>query len=40
MLVSFCSEIVLISKLGKCMVCAKCTIGSEIMLDAPNGTLW
>jgi hypothetical protein len=22
----------------KCMVCAKCTIGSEIILDAPDGT--
>jgi hypothetical protein len=22
----------------RCMVCAKCTIGSEIILDAPNGT--
>ena len=22
----------------KCMVCAKRTIGSEIILDAPNGT--
>jgi hypothetical protein len=21
-----------------CMVCAKCTIGSEIILDAPDGT--
>jgi hypothetical protein len=23
---------------GRCMVCAKCTIGSEIILDAPDGT--
>ena len=23
---------------GSCMVCAKRTIGSEIVLDAPNGT--
>ena len=22
----------------RCMVCAKCTIGFEILLDAPNGT--
>ena len=21
-----------------CMVCVKCTLGSEIILDAPNGT--
>ena len=21
----------------RCMVCAECTIGSEIVLDAPNG---
>ena len=23
----------------QCMVCAKCIIGSEIILDAPDGTL-
>ena len=23
---------------GRCTVCAKCTIGSEIILDAPDGT--
>ena len=23
-----------------CTVCAKCTIGSEIILDAPDGTPW
>jgi hypothetical protein len=23
---------------ARCTVCAKCTIGSEIILDAPNGT--
>jgi hypothetical protein len=23
----------------RCMVCIKCTRGSEIILDAPNGTL-
>ena len=22
----------------RCMVCAKCTIGSEIVVDAPDGT--
>ena len=22
----------------RCMVCARCTIGSEIILDAPDGT--
>jgi hypothetical protein len=25
-------------KQDRCMVCAKHTIGSEIILDAPNGT--
>jgi hypothetical protein len=30
--------IVLILMQDRCMVCAKCTIGSEIVLDAPNGT--
>ena len=24
----------------RCTVCAKCTIGSEISLDAPDGTSW
>ena len=23
---------------GRCTVCAECTIGSEIILDAPDGT--
>ena len=23
---------------ARCMVCARCTIGSEIVLDAPDGT--
>jgi hypothetical protein len=32
-------EIVLVSLHDRCMVCAKCTIGSEIVLDAPDGTL-
>jgi hypothetical protein len=31
-------EIVLILTQDRCMVCAKCTIGSVIILDAPNGT--
>ena len=29
---------VLVSVQDRCMVCAKCIIGSEIVLDAPNGT--
>ena len=37
-LVSICLEIVLVSVQGWCMICAKRTIGSEIDLDAPNGT--
>jgi hypothetical protein len=32
------SEIVLLSVQDRCMVCAKRTLGSEIILDAPNGT--
>ena len=31
-------EIVLILTQDGCMVCAKHTIGSEIVLDAPDGT--
>jgi hypothetical protein len=31
-------EIVLVLVLDRCMVCAKHTIGSEIVLDAPDGT--
>jgi hypothetical protein len=31
-------EIVLVSVHDRCTVCAKHTIGSEIILDAPNGT--
>jgi hypothetical protein len=31
-------EIVLVSVHDRCMICAKRTIGSEIVLDAPNGT--
>jgi hypothetical protein len=33
-------EIVLVSVQDRCMVCAKCTIGSEIILDALDGTPW
>jgi hypothetical protein len=32
-------EIVLILTQDRCTVCAERTIGSEIILDAPNGTL-
>jgi hypothetical protein len=32
------SETVLVSEQDRCMVCAKHTIGSEIILDAPDGT--
>jgi hypothetical protein len=31
-------EMVLVSAQGRCMVCAKCTIGLEIVLYAPDGT--
>jgi hypothetical protein len=31
-------EIVLILKQDRCTVCAEHTIGSEIILDAPDGT--
>ena len=33
-------EIVLILEQDRCTVCAKRTIDSEIVLDAPDGTLW
>jgi hypothetical protein len=39
MLVSFCLEIVLILTQDSCTVCAKHTIGLEIILDAPDGTV-
>ena len=32
-------EIVSVSVQDRCMVCAKRTIGSETVLDAPDGTL-
>jgi hypothetical protein len=38
MLTSFCLEIMLILMQDSCMVCAESTTGSEIMLDAPDGT--
>jgi hypothetical protein len=31
-------EIVLISTQDRCMICAKCNIGLEIVLDAPDCT--
>ena len=37
-LVSACLEIVLVMTQDRCTVCAECTIGSEIILDAPDGT--
>ena len=36
-LTSFSLETVLVSVQDKCMVCARHTIGSEIVLDAPDG---
>ena len=38
-LISVCFEIVLTSMEDRCMVCAKCIIGLEIILDSPDGTL-
>jgi hypothetical protein len=32
------TEIMFVSVQDRCTVCDKCTIGSEILLDAPNGT--
>jgi hypothetical protein len=31
-------EVVLISTQDRCMICAKCTIALEIILDTPDGT--
>jgi len=31
-------ETVLVSVQDRCTVCVKCTIGSEIVLDTPDGT--
>ena len=39
-LVSVRLEIVLVLVQGSCTVCTKCTIGSEIVLDARDGTPW
>ena len=38
-LVSVCLEIVLILTQDRCTVCAKRTVGSKIILDAPDGKL-
>ena len=37
-LILVCLEIVLILTQNRCVVCAKHTIGSEIILEAPDGT--
>ena len=34
---SFHLGTVLVSVQDRCMVCARCTIGSKIVLDAPDG---
>jgi hypothetical protein len=31
-------EIVLVTEQDRCTVCTKCTIGSDIVLDTPDGT--
>ena len=36
-LTSFCLETVLVSVRDRCKVCARHTVGSEIILDAPDG---
>jgi hypothetical protein len=40
MLISVHLEIILILAHDKCTVCAERTIGSEIILDASDGTSW
>ena len=35
---SFCLEMVLVLTQDRCTVCAKRTIGSDIVLDAPDAT--
>jgi hypothetical protein len=35
---SVCLETVLVLMQDRCMVCAECTTGSEIVLDAHDGT--
>ena len=37
-LTSFHLETVLVSVQDRCMVCARCSIGLQIILDAPDGT--
>jgi hypothetical protein len=37
-LVLVCLETVLVLVQDRCMVCSERTIGSEIVLDVPNGT--
>ena len=37
-LTSFCLETVLVSVQDGCMVCARCTIALQIVLDTPDGT--
>ena len=37
-LVSICLDMVLVLVQDRCMVCSKHTIGSKIVLDAPDGT--
>jgi hypothetical protein len=39
-LVSVHLEMGLVSVQDRCMVCAKRTIGSVVILDAPDCTLW
>jgi hypothetical protein len=39
MLSSFHLDIVLILTQDRCTICAECTTGSEIILDAPDGLL-
>jgi hypothetical protein len=38
MLILVCLEIALILTQDRCTVCVECTIGSKIILDAPDGT--
>ena len=37
---SVCLEIVLLLMQDRCTVSAECIIGSEVVLDASNGTQW
>jgi hypothetical protein len=38
-LVSICLETLLVLVQDRCKVCAKCTTGLEIMLEAPESTI-